>query len=97
METKRFISIRVSQTEYDEIHRLYKLSGFDSITKYVKIILLNKSVPDKMFELMRLLTIIQSRLDKIDNSLENMTKEQLQQDMADIKSQTNQFYRNWPH
>ena len=97
METKRFLSIRVSQADYDEIHQLYKLSGFDSMTKYIKFILLNKSVPDKMFELMRLLVSIQSKLDKIDYTLNEATKEQLLQHMADIKSQTNQFYRNWPH
>src|SRR5258706_15784213 len=97
MQSKRFISIRVTQEEFQIIHQLYKPSDCRSLTEYIKKVLLNKPGHFKMFELMQLLVFIQSKLDKIDNTLNEITKEQLRQNMADIKSQTNQFYRNWPH
>ena len=97
MDPKRFISIRVSLEEFQAIQQQYKSSGYESLTEYVKKVLMNKPGHFKMFELMQLLVFIQSRLDKIDNTLNEITKEQLFQDMSDIKSRTSQFYRNWPH
>ena len=97
MDAKRFLSIRLSQEELQDIQRQYKSSGCRSLTQFVKKVLLNKPGHFKMFKLMQLLVFIQSKLDKIDNTLNVITKEQLRQNMADIKSQTNQFYRNWPH
>ncbi len=99
-ESKRFLSIRLLPGELKEVYRRYKSSGCRSLTEYAKKVLMNKPVTVRtrngsIDEMLHCLIGIKSRLDSLEERLDERIDAQLQQDMADIKSYTRQFYEKW--
>jgi len=105
-EPKRYLSIRLLPAEFKEIHQQYKSSGCGSLTEYAKKVLMNKPVTnpiteggrnESIDEILHCLIGIKSRLDSLEEHLDERTDAQLRQEMADIKSFTREFYEKWSH
>jgi hypothetical protein len=104
-ESKRFLSIRLLPAEFKEVSRQYKSSGCRSLTEYAKKVLMSKPVTSKSVtmgtrnestdELLHCLIGIKSRLDALEELLDEKMDAQLRQDIADIRSYTRQLYEKW--
>lgn len=81
-EPRRFLSIRLSQAEFNEIYRQYKFSGCRSLTEYAKKVLMKKPVTirtrnESVDESLNCLTGIRSRLDSLEEHLDEKTDTQM--------------------
>lgn len=84
-QPRRFLSIRVSQTEFQEIQRQYKFSGCQSLTHYAKKALISKSGGSRQESITCLHFIIEG-LNTLENMLDKKIKETLFQDTTNKKS-----------
>jgi hypothetical protein len=99
-EPQRFLSIRLTPAEYKEIHRRCVASGCRSLTEYMKKVLMNKLVTietckESIDEMLHCIIGIKSRLEILEEALDEKIDEQLRLDMAEIKDCTRQFYEKW--
>ena len=88
--TTRFLSIRLSPDEYQEVYQHLQQSTCRSLTEYVKKVLTNKPVTVKVRdqsrdELLHELTLVKSRLETLVDKLPATGSEQLAKEVSEIK------------
>jgi hypothetical protein len=93
-QPKRFLSVRVSQAEFQEIQRQYKFSGCISLTQYAKKVLMNKQGA-RSRELIAYLNFVIERLNKLEGMLDEKIDETGLQDIVNLKRETRQFVAKW--
>ena len=89
--TKRFLSIRLSQEEFNEVYRQCENSTCRSLTEYAKKVLTKKPVTIKMRnqsqdELLQAMVGIKNRLDQLAGRAEELNAPNLLRELTDIKS-----------
>lgn len=89
--SKRFLSIRLSPDEFDEIYRRLQISTCRSLTEYAKKLLTQKPVTVRLRdqtreEILQQLGLIKSRLDMLIDKAEPTTADGLLGELAEVKS-----------
>ena len=95
---KRFLSIRLTETELKVVQIYFKASACNSLTEYVKNVLTKKPVIVKMRnqsgdDLLEGLINIKNKLTLIEDQLAEKNITQLGKDLADIERELNRLYR----
>jgi hypothetical protein len=89
--TKRFLSIRLSQEEFQEVYRHCENSTCRSLTEYAKKVLTKKPVSVKVRnqsqdELLQAMIGIKNRLDQLAGKAEQLNAPDLLRELTEIKS-----------
>lgn len=89
--TTRFLSIRLSPDEYQEVYQHLQQSTCRSLTEYVKKVLTNKPVTVKVRDqsredILQQLILVKSRLESLVDKLPTDDSEQLIREVTAIKS-----------
>lgn len=91
-KSKRFFSIRMTQPEFDKLHRRYKAAGFESLTQYAKNKLLGKHMNLGTRELLQYLLLIKNSHENIERFLHEKNNEEISREVIKMKTATQQFY-----
>jgi hypothetical protein len=97
---KRFLSVRLSSEEFEEVYQLSKDSTCRSLTEYVKKVLTKKPVMMKVRnesqdDLLGAMVGIKDRLDQLTERLENKNEAEILREIAEIRALTRQTYEKW--
>lgn len=89
--TTRFLSIRLSPDEYQEVYQHLQQSTCRSLTEYVKKVLTNKPVTVKVRDqskedILQQLALVKSRLETLIDKLPAGNSDHLVKEVTDIKS-----------
>ena len=99
-QPKRFVSVRLTEEEFEEVYRQCKNSTCRSLTEYVKKLLTKKPVTVKVRnqsqdELLLAMIGIKNRLDELAGRAEQLGSAQLHREIAEIKLLTRQINEKW--
>ena len=99
-QPKRFVSVRLTEEEFDEVYRQCESSTCRSLTEYVKKVLTKKPVTVKarnqsQDELLLTMVGIKNRLEQLAGQAEQMGAAQLHREIAEIKLLTRQIGEKW--
>jgi hypothetical protein len=97
---KRFLSVRLTSEELEEVYEQSKNSTCRSLTEYVKKVLTKKPVTVKVRnqsqdELLLTMVGIKNRLDQLAEQAQEMNADDLLREIAEIKSLTRQTFEKW--
>jgi hypothetical protein len=97
---KRFLSVRLSSEELEEVYQLSKTSTCRSLTEYVKKVLTKKPVTVKVRnqsqdELLAAMIGIKSRLDQLVEHVHDKNEAELLREVAEMKMLTRRVIENW--
>src|SRR5579863_2527190 len=97
---KRFLSVRLTSEELEEVKQHSQSSACRSLTEYVKKLLTKKPVTVKVRnqsqdELLLAMIGIKNRLDQLAGQAEQMGCPQLHREIAEIKLLTRQIGEKW--
>lgn len=98
----RFLSIRLSQDEHNDVYRFMSETGCRSLTEYAKKVLTNKPVIFKIRDqsredVLQQLTLIKTRLDGLLDKATPQENEILQGEILEIKSAIRQIAEKCSH
>ena len=99
-QAKRFVSVRLTEEEFQEVYRQCENSTCRSLTEYVKKVLTKKPVTVKVRnqsqdELLQTMIGIKNRLDQIVVEAEERGSAELLREIAEIKLLTRQISEKW--
>jgi hypothetical protein len=97
---KRFLSVRLTSEELEEVYQQSKNSTCRSLTEYVKKVLTKKPVTIKVRnqtqdELLTAMVGIKNRLDQLAEQAQETNSDVLHREIAEIKSLTRQIFEKW--
>ena|ERR1700761_1159313 len=98
--TKRFISVRLTEEEFQQVYRRCDQSTSQSLTEYAKKVLTGKPVTFRVRnqsqdELLETLVGIKSRLDELAEHAEEKTQTALLQEIIATRSLIRQIAEKW--
>lgn len=96
-KAKRFVSVRLTEEEFQEVYRQCESSACRSLTEYVKKVLTKRPVTIKVRnqsqdELLTAMIDIKNRLDQLTEQAREMNSETLLRELAAIRQQTAATY-----
>jgi hypothetical protein len=99
---KRFLSIRLTAEELEEVYEQTKNSTCRSLTEYVKKVLTKKPVTIKtrnqsQDELLAVMVDIRNRLDQLAERGEDKPQEDLLQESTEIRQLTRETFEKFSH
>jgi hypothetical protein len=97
---KRFLSIRLTPDEFEEVYRQCEKSTCRSLTEYAKKVLTKKPVTIKVRnqsqdELLLAMIGIKNRLDELAGQAAEINATDLAREIGEIKSLTRQTFEKW--
>jgi hypothetical protein len=97
---KRFLSVRLTSEELEEVYQQSKNSTCRSLTEYVKKVLTKKPVTVKVRnqsqdELLTTMVGIKNRLDQLAEHAEEINADAQLREITEIKSLTRQTFEKW--
>ncbi len=99
-QPKRFLSIRLTPDEFEEVYRQCEKSTCRSLTEYAKKVLTKKPVTIKtrnqsQDELLLAMIGIKNRLDQLADRAVGMHADALLREIGEIKLLTRQTFQKW--
>ncbi|HXD78345.1 MAG TPA: hypothetical protein VN616_11090 [Puia sp.] len=97
---KRFLSVRLSSEELEEVYQHSKSSSCRSLTEYVKKVLTKKPVMMKVRtesqdDLLGAVADIKNRLDQLAERAQGKNEAEVLREIAEIKALTKQTFEKW--
>jgi len=97
---KRFVSVRLTETEFKEVHRRIECSTCNSLTEYVKKLLTGKPVTVKVRnesqdQLLQEIICVKNQLNQLAEIAERTNNHSLLSEVAEIKSTVLQIAKKW--
>ena len=97
---KRFLSVRLTSEELEEVYQHSKSSTCRSLTEYVKKVLTQKPVTVKVRnqsqdDLLAAMIGIKNRLDQLAERAQDRNEAELLREIAEIKVLTRQTFEKW--
>ncbi|HTR31040.1 MAG TPA: hypothetical protein VMH27_17335 [Puia sp.] len=97
---KRFLSVRLSSEELEEVYQHSKSSTCRSLTEYVKKVLTKKPVTVKVRnqsqdDLLAAFVGIKGRLDELAEHMQDKSESELLRELAEIRGMTRQTFDRW--
>lgn len=97
---KRFLSIRLTPAELQEVYKQLKSTTCRSLTEYVRKVVTRKPVIVKFRnqsadELLLIMIDIKNSLEKIAEQSDEQVKQKLLPEIEEIKAFTRQLYEKW--
>lgn len=97
---KRFLSVRMTSEELEEVYQHSKSSTCRSLTEYVKKVLTKKPVTVKVRnqsqdDLLAAMIGIKDRLDQLAEQARDKNESELLREIADIRNLTRQTFEKW--
>jgi hypothetical protein len=97
---KRFLSVRLTSEELEEVYQHSKSSTCRSLTEYVKKVLTQKPVTVKVRnqsqdDLLAAMIGIKNRLDQLAERAQDKNEAELLREIAEIKVLTRQTFEKW--
>src|ERR1700744_2527458 len=88
---KRFLSVRLTSEELEEVYQHSQSSSCRSLTEYVKKVLTKKPVTVKVRnqsqdDLLHVLSTVKSRLDQLGDQAEDNNNEPVLRELAEVKT-----------
>lgn len=88
---KRFLSVRLTPEELEEVYQHSQSSSCRSLTEYVKKVLTKKPVTVKVRnqsqdELLHVMSTVKSRLDQLGDQAEDKNEPDLRREIAEVKA-----------
>lgn len=97
---KRFLSVRLSSEELEEVYQHSKSSSCRSLTEYVKKVLTKKPVVmmvrnDGHDDLLGAIADIKNRLDQLAERAQGKNEAEMLREIAEIRALTKQTFEKW--
>lgn len=97
---KRFLSVRLSSEELEEVYQYSNSSTCRSLTEYVKKVLTKKPVTVKVRnqsqdDLLAVYIGIKNRLDQLTERAENKSEAELLREIAELRLLARQAFEQW--
>lgn len=98
--SKRFLSVRLSPEELEEVYQHSKNSSCRSLTEYVKKVLTKKPVAMKVRnepqdDLLGAMVGIKNRLDQLAERAQGRTEAEMLREIAEIRALAKQAFEKW--
>ena len=97
---KRFLSVRLTSEELEEVYQLSKNSTCRSLTEYVKKVLTKRPVTVKVRnqsqdDLLSAFVGIKSRLDELAEHIQDKSESEVLRELGEIRTMTRQTFERW--
>jgi hypothetical protein len=97
---KRFLSVRLTSEELEEVYQLSNSSTCRSLTEYVKKVLTKKPVTVKVRnesqdDLLAAMIGIKNRLDQLAEEAQDKNEPEKLRELGEIRSLTRQIFEKW--
>jgi len=97
---KRFLSVRLSSEELEEVYQLSKTSTCRSLTEYVKKVLTKKPVTVKVRnqsqdDLLAAMIGIKNRLDQLTEQVQDRNNETIMREIAEMRMIIKESFEKW--
>jgi hypothetical protein len=98
---KRFLSVRLTSEELEEVYQLSKTSTCRSLTEYVKKVLTKKPVTVKVRnqsqdDLLGAMIGIKNRLDQLAEHAQDKNSEAILREIAEVRMLIRESFDKWP-